>query len=145
MVDTYEGAARVIVETVKNFFKSPVGIFLYAVSTAIVGVVILLAFLSMMVSPSNLPWTLPVLISFNAAGGGYGLAEKWGNYPMKNLALLNLAVILTVAGGTIITLFCPWEPLLDINRYLISGGTSLIFTFFGAWIAAKSQQLKHNI
>ncbi|WP_136798356.1 hypothetical protein [Desulfosediminicola ganghwensis] len=145
MIDACEGGARVIVETVKNIFKSPVGIFIYALSTAIVGIVILLAFLSLIVVPSNLPWTLPVLIGFNAAGGGYGVAEKWGTYPMKKLALFSFAVILTIAGGTIITLFCPWEQLLDMNRYLMSGVASLIFTFFGAWIAAKSQQLKHNL
>jgi len=130
-------------EKLKQFVTSPIGLFLSAVLTGMVGIVLLLAFLSMVFSPSALLLILPGIIAFNGAAGGYSLTGKREDaFPHKKKNLICLAALLTATGCSVITLFCPWEPLVDGGRYLISGVSTLIFTFLGSWIADKSKSLK---
>ncbi len=145
MFDLCLHGAREIVEKLKYFMTSPIGIFLYTVVAGVVGIVILLAFFSMVVSASSLSIILPCIIAFNAAAGGYSLVEKREeHFPIGKLAIISLAALFTVTGCSVITLFCPWEPLLDGGRYLISGLSALIFTYFGTWIACKSKNLNKS-
>ncbi len=146
MFDLCLHGAREIVEKLKYFMTSPIGISLYAIVTGMVGIVILLAFFSMVLSAPSLTIILPCIIAFNAATGGYSLVEKReGLFPFKKLTIISLAALFTVTGCSAITLFCPWEPLLDGGRYLISGFSALIFTYFGTWIASTSRHLKKSI
>ncbi len=143
MIEICINGAQGTMEKLKNFMASPTGLFLSAFVTGLVGIVLLLAFLSMVIAPSALLLILPGIIAFNGAAGGYSLTEKTeGAFPKKKIALSCLAALLTVTGCSVITLFCPWEPLLDGGRYLISGLSTLTFTFFGSWIADKSKSLK---
>lgn len=143
MLENCMNGAQEVVEKLKQFIASPRGVFLSAFVSGLVGIVLLLAFLSMMLSPSALLFFLPAIISFNGAAGGYSLTDKTeGAFPHKKIALICLAALLTAAGGSVITLFCPWEPLVDGSRYLISGVSTLICTFLGSWIADKSRSLK---
>jgi hypothetical protein len=143
MLEICINGAQEVMERLKQFMKSPIGVFLSAALTGVVGIVLLLAFLSMVFSPSSLLLILPGIIGFNGAAGGYSLTDKTeGAFPHRKIALICLATLLTATGCSVITLFCPWEPLVDGGRYLISGVSTLIFTFFGSWIADKSKSLK---
>ncbi|MEE4253836.1 MAG: hypothetical protein V2I50_07320 [Desulfuromusa sp.] len=143
MLEICINGAQEAMEKLKKFMASPIGLFLSAFVTGLVGIVLLLAFLSMVLSPSVLLLILPGIIAFNGAAGGYSLIEKTeGTYPHRKMALTSLAALLTITGCSIITLFCPWEPLVDGSRYLVSGLSTLIFTFLGSWIAYKSKRLK---
>lgn len=141
MMELDTGNARVIVEFMRSFFLSPVGIFLYAVTTGVIGIFILLLFFSMMLSPSALILFLPVIIAFNGAASGYGIADKREFFSHQKAGLISIVAILTLAGSALIILFCPWEPLLDENRIFTSGVITLGSTFFGAWIATKNKAL----
>lgn len=143
MLETCTHGAQEAMEKLKQFMTSPTGVFLSAVLTGVVGIVILLAFFSMVFSPSGLLLILPGIIAFNGAAGGYSLTDKGEHFfPYRKTALVCLAALLTATGGTVITLFCPWEPFVDTERYLISGLSAVIFTFLGSWIADKSRSLK---
>ncbi|MFT5701428.1 MAG: FtsH-binding integral membrane protein [Desulforhopalus sp.] len=145
MIDTYSDGVQSTVEKIKTFFASPTGIFLYAFFTGAVGIVLLLAFLSMIVTPSVLPMALPAIIAFNCAAGGYSLTDKNHNETsLPKISLGMIATLLTITGCTTIVVFSPWEALFDSNRYLICGISALIFTFFGAWIASKSKKINRS-
>ncbi|BHH84780.1 hypothetical protein [Desulforhopalus sp. 52FAK] len=145
MIDIYTNGVQGTVDKIKQFIASPVGVFLYAFITGAIGIVILLAFLSMFVSTSALPMALPALIAFNCAAGGYSLTDKnRTDNQLPKLSLCLMAILLTIAGCNVILLFCPWESLVNINRYLICGSAALIFTFLGAWIARKNRQLNRS-
>ncbi|MGB3212812.1 MAG: hypothetical protein WBB19_19080 [Desulforhopalus sp.] len=122
--------------------KSPLGVFLYGALTGVIGIAILLLFFSMVLSPSLLLFILPFIVAFNGAAGGYSLTDRVeSGFPYQKLTLVCLAALLTVTGCSLITLFVPWEPLMDGGRYIISGLSTLVSTFFGSWIAAKSKGL----
>jgi hypothetical protein len=146
MIGIYiDKGAQLTVEKIKQFIASPAGVFLYTVITGIIGIIILLAFLSMVLAPSVLPAALPVIIAFNCATGGYSLTDKSKTrQSLQKIPLGLIAVILTVAGCSALIIFCPWESIFEARRYLISGSSALIFTFFGAWIAAKSKSLNRS-
>lgn len=142
MIDIYTNGARCTMDKIKQFSSSPTGIYLYTLITGMIGILILLSFLSMVFATTALPLLLPAIIGFNGAASGYGITEKrYNNFTYKQLNLISIAILLTVTGCISITLFCPWESLLDSWRYLISGSSALLFTFLGAWIAAKSKKL----
>ena len=131
---------------VKQFMASPCGLFLYSVVTGVVGIIVLLAFLSMVLSSSLLVVILPGIIAFNAAAGGYAITGKFaGDFPHQTAALVAIAALLTVAGCTVLTVFRPWEPLFDGYRYLVAGAAALVFTFIGAWIGNKSKMLNRSL
>lgn len=143
--DLYRNGVQLTVEIVKQFMRSPVGVFLYALVTGVVGIIILLAFLSMVFSASALPLILPVIIAFNSAAAGFSLIDKAAaEVGGRKLVLAVMALLLTIAGCTIITLFCPWEALFETSRYLISGLSALVFTAIGAWIGTKSKSLNRS-
>lgn len=145
MIDISTTGAQVMMEKLKQFMASPMGVFLYALVTGMVGIIILLAFLSMVLAPSVIPVILPGIVAFNAAAGGYSLVEKQKGEPrLPKIALVAIAALLTITGCSAVTLFCPWEPLLDGVRYLVSTLSALVFTFFGAWIASKSKSLNRS-
>ncbi len=144
MIDIYTNGAQVTVEKMKQFLASPVGGFLYAFVTGAIGIVILLAFLSMFVSTAALPMALPALVAFNCAAGGYSLTDKSKTDQLPKLSLCLMAILLTVTGCTVLLIFCPWENLFNVNRYLICGSVALIFTCLGAWIAHKNRQLNRS-
>ncbi|MFT5726616.1 MAG: hypothetical protein ACI8PB_000737 [Desulforhopalus sp.] len=143
MIDTLKGA-QVTVEKIKQFVASPVGVFLYAYITGAIGIVLLLGFSSMIWSSTALTTILPAIIAFNCAAGGYSLIDKNKSATVPKIALILLAALLTITGCCIIVVFCPWESLLDMNRYLISASAAIIFTIFGAWIAWKSKNLNRS-
>jgi len=103
-----------------------------------------LGFSSMIWSSTALATILPAIIAFNCAAGGYSLIDKNKSATVPKIALILLAALLTITGCCIIIVFCPWESLLDMNRYLISASAAIIFTIFGAWIAWKSKNLNRS-
>jgi hypothetical protein len=141
MIDIYTNGAQVTVEKIKQFVASPVGVFLYAYITGAIGIVLLLGFSSMIWSSTALATILPAIIAFNCAAGGYSLIDKNKTATLPKITLILLAALLTITGCSIIIVFCPWESLFDVNRYLISASAAMIFTIFGAWIAWKSKIL----
>lgn len=142
MIDIYTNGARYTVDKIKQFSSSPTGMYLYTLVTGLIGILILLSFLSMIFTTAALPLILPAIIGFNGAASGYGITEKrHNNFTYKKLNLISIAILLTVTGCISITLFCPWESLLDGRRYLISGSSALLFTFLGSWIGVKSKKL----
>ena len=141
MIDIYTNGAQVTVEKIKQFVASPVGVFLYAFITGAIGIVLLLGFSSMIWSSTALITILPAIIAFNCAAGGYSLIDKNKTATVPKIALILLAALLTITGCSIIIVFCPWESLFDVNRYLISASAAMIFTILGAWIAWKSKNL----
>ncbi|MCP3890454.1 MAG: hypothetical protein GY702_16515 [Desulfobulbaceae bacterium] len=142
MIEIAMSGAQITMEKIKQFMASPIGVFLYALVTGIAGIMILLGFVSMILSPSILPLALPAIVAFNGAAGGYSLVEKRETaFPFPKVSLIAIAAMLSLAGCSGLILFCPWEPLLDGNRYLITGLTTLTMAFVGAWIAKKSKSL----
>ena len=108
MLEICINGAQEAMEKLKQFIRSPIGVFLSAFLTSLVGIVLLLAFLSMVFSPSALMLILPGIIAFNGAAGGYSLTDKTeGVFPHKKKILICLTALLTVTGCTVITLFCP--------------------------------------
>ena len=145
MIDMYTNGAQITVEKIKQFFATPFGVFLYALVTGAIGIVILLGFLSMFVSTAALPMALPLLIAFNSAAGGYSLTDKSATEKGAGLpTLLLMAVLLTISGFSAIIFFCPWENPLDLGRLLICTTAALISTFLGAWIARKNKNLNRS-
>jgi len=145
MIDMYTNGIQSLVEKMKVFIASPMGVFLYAIITGAIGIVILLAFLSMFVSTAALPMALPALVAFNCAAGGYSITDKTKtDNRLPKISLCLMTILLTVTGCTTLLFFCPWENLFNINRYLICGSAALIFTFLGAWIARKNRQLNRS-
>ena len=132
--------ARVTMENLKQVLASPLGIFFYALLSGMIGIVIVLAFFSMILAESVLPFALPFIISFNAATSGFYLVDKGGlGFPQLRISLLVISVLLVVTGCFAITILLPWESMLDGVRYLITGVPALVCTFFGAWIGSKSK------
>ncbi|MBM9604994.1 hypothetical protein [Desulfopila inferna] len=142
MIEMGISAAQTTVEKMKHFAASPLGIFFYAAVPGMVGIIILLGFMAAVIFPSDLPNTLPFIIAFNSAASGYGLVDKGGdNYPGKRPTLFIIALVMTVTGCSAITIFCPWESLVEGERYFICASSAIIFTFFGAWLGSKSKKL----
>lgn len=136
--------AQFVVEKIKTGLGSPAGIFSWTLATSVMGVLILLGFLAMVMAPSALPLALPLVVLFNGAAGGYGLAEKQSSFPHQKLGLISLATVLTLTGSSAIAVLCPWEPLVDTSRLFVALFWTLIGTGFGAWIARKSKSLHNN-
>ena len=141
MIEIYTNGAQLTVEKIKQFIGSPTGVFLYAFITGAIGIVLLLGFASMIWSATSLPTILPAIIAFNCAAGGFSLLEKNKAVALPKISLILLTALLTITGCSIIIVFCPWESLFDLNRYLISAIAAMIFTIFGAWIAWKSKNI----
>ena len=145
MLDFYIDSARVAMENVKRAFSTPAGIFIYALATGMVGVVILLFFFAMLFSGSTLAMTLPVILAFNGASCGYGIVDKGGeDFPRLTAALVVISLMLLVTGYVILGLLVPWESFISTIRLLISGFLVLIFSYFGTWIARKNKSLRNK-
>lgn len=129
-----------VVEKIKSLFATPVGVFLHTVVTEIVGMLILLMFLSTVLELQVLPMILPAIIALNGAAGGYRLGGSEIVAPWRKTALTASAVLLTICGCAAIIVFCPWEPLVS-SRCLVWGLVALVFTFFGSWIARENNRL----
>ncbi len=142
MLNIYVDNARVAVENLKRSFASPPGVFIYAALSGMGGVVIILTFLSMILAESSLSLLLPVIISFNAANSGFYLVDRGGrSFPHLRICLLVISGLLVAAGCFFLTVLLPWESMADGIRYLISGLSALIFSFFGAWIGSKKTNM----
>ncbi len=133
-----------VFDGIKTFMASSLGVFLYATITGVVGVVILLFFLSMFIAPSGLLLVLPAVVGFNSAATAFSLADKSRAAPFHKAVYWLSAACITLAGCTTILLFCPWEELFDGTRYFLSGTSALLFTALGAWIAGKSNSLQES-
>lgn len=145
MIDECYNGARYTVDKIKEFTASPLGVLLYSLVTGVIGIIILLGFISLVLSPSALTPILPVIIAFNGAASGYSLIDRGTiNFPHRKSVLVLIAALLTITGCSVITLFCPWEPLFHPTRYLIVGLSTTVFTFFGAWIAVKSNNMNRS-
>ncbi len=145
MLDICVDSAKVAVENLKRVFASPFGIFMYAALSGMIGIVILLAFFSMLLSGSALIMILPGIVAFNAASGGYGLVDKGGReFPRLRVSLIGLSILLSVTACFALTVFTPWERMTDGVWYLVSGLSALVFSFFGAWVATKKINLERT-
>lgn len=143
IADTF--SALYIVEKIKGFFKTPTGVVLYAITTSVAGVLILLMFLSTLLSPSALIFILPAIVAFNAAAGGYGLADKKEVFTYQKTGLSVLAVLVALSSSLATSLFYPWEPLLAVERLFISITVAFLSVAFGAWIARKSNTMNQPV
>ena len=130
-----------MVEKLKSLFVTPIGVFLYTVVTEIVGMLILLMFLSTVLASQLLPVVIPAIIALNGAAGGYRIGNSATVAAWRKAALASSAVLLTFSGYLAIAFFCPWEPILNWARFLVWGLTALVFTFFGSWIARENNKL----
>lgn len=144
MIDTYTNGAQTVVDKLKQFMASPAGIFLYSSVTGVVGVVILLFFLSMFMAPNGLLLALPAVVGFNAAASAFSIRDKNKESVPHKFTYLATAALITLTGCLTILLFCPWETLFDANRYFQSGVSALIFSGAGAWIAGKAKSLNRS-
>jgi hypothetical protein len=142
MIDICNAGAQVSLDKIKSFTKKPIGILLHTVLTGVVGIIILIAFLAMALSPAALKILLPAIIGFNGAIVGYNLINRGGSrFPWKKTCLAITAMTLAITGCLALFLLYPWSATLDISRYLFSGGMALATTFSGAWLATKSEKL----
>jgi len=142
MLDTCVDGARVAVENIKRAAASPLGIFVYAALSGMIGIVILVAFFSMVFSGSTLLMILPVIISFNAAASGYGIVDKGGcDFPRLKVSLIAISGLLAATGCFSIIVFFPWEATTVGIHFLIGSLAALAFSFFGAWLVAKSKNV----
>ncbi len=140
MIDICIDGAKVAVERWKQFLMSPLGIYLYSIITGTVGIIILLLFFSMVLSPAALLVLLPcIIIAFNGSTAGYGLLDKCSSFPRPATALASIALLLAIIGCTVIAVLQPWEPLISGLRSLLATLFALSGTFFGAWIAKKKR------
>ncbi len=139
MISLYECGARILVERGKEFLVSPLGSFLYGLVVGIVGILILLLFFTMIFSSSHLLYTLSLILAFNGAAVGFGLAEKNRGRSCSKMSLFGMAVLLTAAGWGFAVLLFPWESLLDNGRYLLSGLSTLAGLALGVWIYNKNR------
>lgn len=145
MIEIYSSGARYTVEKLKQFSLSPFGLFLYAVTVSVFGILILLMFMATFVQTAALPMAVPVVVGFNAALCGFNLSNRATvEVPCKNLQLFLLASCLCLTGCFVITLFCPWESFLDGRRIAISGLAALSLTYLGSWIAIKSKNINRS-
>ncbi len=143
-MDTSLNGAQTVVDTLKQFMASPIGIFLYATVTGVVGVLILLFFLSMIMGPNGLLLVLPAIVGFNSAASAFSLKDRNKTGSPHTFTYIATAALITLTGCIAILLFCPWEGLFDANRYFQSGLSALLFTFVGAWIAGKAKNLNRS-
>ncbi|MEA3547003.1 MAG: hypothetical protein U9R66_05005 [Thermodesulfobacteriota bacterium] len=143
MLDTCVDGARVAVENIKRAAASPLGIFVSAALSGMIGIVILVAFFSMIFSGSTLLVILPVIISFNAAASGYGIVDKGGeDFPRLKVSLIVISGLLAATGCFAIIVFFPWEATTIGLHFCIGSLAALSFSFFGAWLATKSKNMK---
>lgn len=146
MLDITLDGARVAVEYLKRVFASPGGIFFSAALSGMVGIVLVLAFFSLLFASSSLPVLLPFILAFNAASSGFYLVDKGGrNFPHLRVSLIVLGCLLAAAGCLSISVLLPWEPMMDGIRSLISGLSALAFSFFGAWIGSRNKSTDRNL
>lgn len=139
MIEMCNNGAKSTMGRIKQLTSSPAGVFLYSLVTGIVGIIILLGFFSMLLAGQALNVVLPLIVGFNSAASAYGFIDKRGlSVPFKKLSLLAITVLLTVTGCYFISLFNPWEPLLNGWQYLITATAALFSTFLGAWLAVKN-------
>ena len=143
MLDVYTEGVKYCLERIKQAAASPPGIFLYAALSGMIGIVILLAFFSMILSGSSLVLILQGVISFNAAASGYYLVDKGGtSFPFTKTCLIVISALMVLTGRLSSVVILPWDIVTDSVSFLISGLLALCFSFFGAWIAAKSKRIK---
>lgn len=136
-----EDNVRVVLEIIRSFFKSPVGMFLYAAISSIIGIVILLTFLSFLVQPGDLVIFLPFIVAFNAAASGFAVTGKDVLFTWRKTVFLSLGALLTLAGCFLITLFCPWEPFWLAERWFTTLVFSCAAVWLGGWIGDKNSKL----
>jgi hypothetical protein len=145
MIDICSAGAEVSLNRLKLIARKPIGIFLYAAVTGSIGVVILVVFFAMVISPFTLAILLPAIIGFNGAVAGYNIIDKGGiQYPWKKSCLAITAAILALTGVLSLSLLYPWDAALNAGRYLFSGGAALALTFFGSWLAVKNKELNQT-
>ncbi|WP_319549924.1 hypothetical protein [Desulfogranum marinum] len=141
MIEMCIDGARTVVERWKQFLLSPLGIYLYSLITGAVGIVILLMFFSMVLSPAALLILLPGIIGFNGATAGYGLLDKCSSFPRPAIALTSISLLFAIIGCAVIAVLQPWEPPIAALRSLLATLFALSGTFSGAWIAKKKTRL----
>ncbi len=142
MIDICITGAQLSLERMKALARTPLGIFLHTAFTANVGIIILMVFFAMVVSPTALKILLPGIIGFNSAMAGFNIINKGGIlFPWKKFCLIAMAAILGVTGCLAFFVLYPWEPVFDKGRCLASGGSALALMFLGAWLATTSTHL----
>ncbi len=145
MIDICVDGARVVVERWRQFLLSPMGAYLYSLLTGSIGIVILMFFLSKVLSSGALLLLWPGIIAFNCASAGFGMINKHRYFPKANIALLSIAALLTIVGILSVVVLFPWEPLFDWVRCVSGIIAAVGGTFFGSWVAAKKHALNLNI
>jgi len=139
MLEMVTEGARVMEDNIKRGFTSPMGIFTYAAGSGLLGVLILMAFFSMLLPVPVLFKLLPVFIAFNAAASAYGIVDKGGaGFPRLTLSLITLSALYVATQCLLITILLPWEPVVIGVHLLIGSLTALSFSFLGARLAKKT-------
>ncbi len=144
MLDMCVDGARVAVERWRQFLLSPAGVYLYSLITGMIGVFILLFFLSKALSSAALLMLLPCIIAFNSASSGYGMINRHRSFPRAKPALFSIAALLAAAGCIASAYLFPWESVLNWVRWTVCTVAAMTGAFFGSWIAVKKHALNEN-
>lgn len=119
---------------------SSFSIYVYSLSQAIGGIVVLFIFFSLLFSPAVLQPGLPLIVGFNSAAAGFAiLNRKKATISSLKLHLAGVAVFLGVSGTALLSLFCPWVSFLDMTNLFSALFSALMLVFIGAWIGTRSQ------
>ena len=141
MIDIWTTCAQASVARLRELSRTPSGIFLQAALSSIAGIVILLVFLAMIVSPMALAVLLSGVIASNGAISGYALLEKGGrSIRAERSRLIAMALLLCAAGCLALYLMHPWLRFINALSLPLYVGLSLAATFTGAWLASQKQQ-----
>jgi len=142
MIEICMNGAKFTMEKMRQFQASPTGIFLYVITTGVLGIVILLAFLAMLFGAAMLKPLLPMIVGFNCASGAYGCIEKGRPGQSNQLFFItSAALIMILAGCLIASLFHPWEQLFEGYTLLFTVCSGVISTLFGVWLGVKNRSL----
>ncbi len=125
----------------QQWFHTPTGAYLYSLTTGGIGILMLVYFLSRVLSSAAILVLFPGIVAFNAACAAFGMISKQPAFPRFTAALLTQVVLLTAAGWLVLILVYPWASFTDWTRYGISLLAALAGGGFGGWIALKKQAL----
>ena len=133
--------AEVAVAQIKRATRSPTGIFLYALFSSVIGIVILQLFCGALLSPMAFIIATPVIVAFNAAMSGYALIDRGGNsFPFIKSSIAAISIVLCTTSITSVITIYSFQP--QLRNILIIFATACLFTSLGAWIAFKNNSLK---
>ncbi len=133
--------AQVVAAQIKRATQSRTGIFLYALFSSIIGILILQLFCGAVLSPMALITATPVIVAFNAAMSGYALIDRGGNsFPYIKSSITAISIMLSTASITSMITLYYLQP--QVQNIVIIFATAFLFTSLGSWIAFKNNILR---